>query len=339
MLTAAIPGTKGGDLGAWFDTFGAGEATETSELVIDIQATPITFAVAAIRVLSFPITPQNPYFSPMSEKPYHHLPRNRTVEIAPGVSLEFVLVLPGTFVMGDARDGWDAEKPEHRVRITQPFYLGKYPVTQVQWAAIMEENPAHFKGDEHRPVESVSWGDIVKKAADGPSFLARLPEVRGYTYRLPTEAEWEYAAKGGHLATQTDERVPAENLYPAYAGGEDANAAAWQSDNNEYSTLRTGYRQPNILGLYGMSGNVYDWCQDTFDSEAYAKRTQNQREISDPLDESGRFRVVRGGSWIVVPWSCRSASPTRWPPSARSRIYGFRLVLSPSSGALSERWI
>ena len=191
----------------------------------------------------------------MHEKPYAHLSRNRTVEIAPGVSMEFVLVLPGRFIMGDRQIG---AGPEHRVRITQPFYLGRYPVTQVQWTAVMDNNPADFKGDENRPVESVSWNDIVGAATDGPGFLARLPEVSGYRYRLPTEAEWEYAAKGGHLAPRVEERVIAENLYPTYAGGEDANATAWQEDNNDYSTLRIGYRQPNDLGLYGMSGNVWE---------------------------------------------------------------------------------
>jgi formylglycine-generating enzyme required for sulfatase activity len=262
-----------------------------------------------------------------------------TIEIAPGVPLDFVLVRPGVFIMGDAQDGDNDEKPEHRVRITQPFYLGRYPVTQAQWRAVMGGNPANFTGDDQRPVESVSWEDIVGTEESTPGFLARLSPAAGYTYRLPTEAEWEYAAKGGHLAPPVEvfsgeKQVMVADRYPTHAGGEDFNAAAWQRQNNLYSTLRTGYRQPNVLGLYGMSGNVYEWCRDTFYGEAYAKRTENQQIITDPLvEESGRGRVVRGGSWLHDPGHCRSAYRGLGHPSDRYRLYGFRLVLSPSSGS------
>ena len=227
--------------------------------------------------------------------------------------MDFALVRPGTFVMGDAKEGDNDEKPEHRVRITQPFYLGRYPVTQAQWRAVMGGNPADFAGDDQRPVESVSWEDIVGSREASPGFLARLSPVPGYAYRLPTEAEWEYAAKGGHLAPPPEVRsgamqVQVADSYPTYAGGEDVNAAAWQDRNNGYSTLRTGYRQPNVLGLYGMSGNVYEWCRDTFDSEIYTKRSRSDQDVIDPLvEDSGRRRVVRGGSWIRRPGRCRPA--------------------------------
>lgn len=264
-----------------------------------------------------------------------------TVEIAPGVPMDFVLVRPGAFIMGDEKKGDDDEKPEHLVRITQSFYLGRYPVTQAQWRAVMGDNPASFQGDDRRPVESVSWNDIVGSGSAAKGFLQRLAQVPGHVYRLPTEAEWEYAAKGGHLApsmgrNKTENMATVANLYPAYAGGEDINAAAWHYLNDCYSTMRVGCRQPNALGLYGMSGNVYEWCQDTFDGEAYANRTKNQQVIADPfVEESDRYRVLRGGSWFYHPWYCLSAYRVNRHPSARFEVLGFRLVLD-RSGSLRK---
>ncbi|MEO0627060.1 MAG: formylglycine-generating enzyme family protein [Bacteroidota bacterium] len=248
--------------------------------------------------------------------------------------LEFVLVRKGRFIMGDDQGTFSREKPEHSVRISQDFYLGRYPITQAQWQAVMGDNPSEFKGDNRRPVEQVSWDDL-HGTGEGvkPGFLDRLCTHTNYpanSFHLPTEAEWEYAAKGGHLTASTKNlREKATGLYSEYAGGDNAMSAAWQVNNNEYSTIATGYRQPNALGLYGMSGNVYDWCMDTWDAETYSKR-KGKLTIDPVVEAASQFRVVRGGSWHYNLEDCRSVYRFNRPSSYRFRAYGFRLVLSPS---------
>jgi formylglycine-generating enzyme required for sulfatase activity len=282
--------------------------------------------------------------SSMYAKPYLDLPRNRTVEIAPGVAMEFVLVLPGSFVMGDGTGpNSSGEGEEYLQKITRPFYLGRYPVSQAQWVAIMSENPAHFKDDDTRPVESVSWEDVRGTGKNKRSFLARLANFSDHTYRLPTNAEWIYAAKGGHLSSLVGgitevNPTSAANHYPTYAGGDDVNAAAWQELNNKYSSLRSGYRQPNALGLYGMSGNVYEWCDDIIDSgKVYANPPQVSRGTIDIMEKhTGYFRVIRGGSWFFNKWSCRPNSRYAGHPSDRNKDLGLRLVLTLNSAQQME---
>ncbi|MEO0627350.1 MAG: formylglycine-generating enzyme family protein, partial [Bacteroidota bacterium] len=249
--------------------------------------------------------------------------------------LEFVLVKKGQFIMGDDDGIQDDEKPEHSVEISQDFYLGRYPVTQAQWQVVMDDNPANFKGDDRRPVENVSWGNLHGIGEGAKSgFLDRLFAHTDYpdnSFRLPTEAEWEYAAKGGHLTARTKNlKEKAPDLYSEYAGGDDVISAAWQDNNNGYSTIATGYRQPNALGLYGMSGNVYDWCQDTWDAKTYSKRKE-ELTVDPFIEAAGQDRVVRGGSWVYIPGSCRPVTRNHRLSSYRFRYFGFRLVLSPSS--------
>ncbi|MEL7378311.1 MAG: formylglycine-generating enzyme family protein [Bacteroidota bacterium] len=259
----------------------------------------------------------------------------RSIPLKGAPDLQFVLVQKGRFIMGNHDSEYDDEKPEHEVEISQDFYLGRYPISQAQWQAVMGDNPANFKGDDRRPVEQVSWDDLHGTGEGAESgFLDQLcahTNCPSGSFRLPTEAEWEYAAKGGHLSAWSGRNEQkASDLYPLYAGGDDVISAAWQYNNNGYSTIAAGYRQPNALGLYGMSGNVYDWCQDTIDYEVYSKR-KGEMTIDPVVEVAGRNRVVRGGSWLNSPGSCLPVFRSYGPSTFRYRNIGFRLVLSPSS--------
>jgi formylglycine-generating enzyme required for sulfatase activity len=205
-------------------------------------------------------------------------------EIRNSIGMELVLIPAGEFLMG-AADGEDNECPVHRVQISQPFSLGKYPVTQAQWEAVMDTNPSYFRGNPNRPVEQVSWDDAQE-------FLHKLSAREGgMPYRLPTEAEWEYAARAGATT--------------AYSFGDDPallGEYAWYIDNSEGSTHPVGQRKPNAWGLYDMHGNVWEWVQDW-----YAKSYYQHSPARDPLgsDEEKAAKVVRGGAWDIIPKHAR----------------------------------
>jgi formylglycine-generating enzyme required for sulfatase activity len=218
--------------------------------------------------------------------------------------MELVLIPAGTFQMGsDDSDAYDSEKPMHTVRITQPFYLGKYEVTQGQWQAVMGNNPSKFTGDPNRPVESVSWDDVQE-------FIRRLNSREGgATYRLPTEAEWEYAARAGTTTRWSfgDEASQLE-LY------------AWYGENDGLQTHPVGQLQPNRWGIYDMHGNVWEWVQDWYGG--YASST-----AVDPAGpSSGSGRVIRGGGWSSTARFCRSAFRGHDAPGYRYGYLGFRLL-------------
>ena len=221
-----------------------------------------------------------------------------------------VFVEGGTFRMGaTSEQGADAyyyEKPVHSVTLSD-YYIGKYEVTQAQWEAVMGSNPSHFTGFEgdNRPVEWVSWEDIQK-------FIAKLNQKTGKTYRLPTEAEWEYAARGGNKSQGYK-----------YAGSNEIGEVAWYKENSGNKTHPVGQKQPNELGLYDMTGNVWEWCQDWYGDYSSASRT-------DPTGPaSGSSRVLRGGCWWYIAGYCRVSYRIHDYPSVRSGIFGFRLVLVP----------
>ena len=191
------------------------------------------------------------------------------------------------------------EKPVHRVRITKAFEMGKYEVTQAQWEAVMGSNPSYFKGAD-RPVELVNWND-----AQG--FLLKLNARNdGYRYRLPAEAEWEYAARAGTTGDN--------------AG--DLDGVAWYRDNSKNQTHPVGQKQANAWGLHDMQGNVWEWCQDWYDGNYY--RNSPAEDPQGP--SSGRLRVLRGGSWVVVTRSVRVADRGRGYPDNRYVDNGFRCV-------------
>lgn len=217
------------------------------------------------------------------------------------VGMEFILIPAGEFRMG-AEDGPADEKPVHRVRISRPFYLAKYPTTQAQWEAVMGNNPSRFKGDPNRPVENVSWDDAQE-------FLRRLSEKEGKAYRLPTEAEWEYAARAG---TTT-----------AYCFGDDAKLLreyGWYDENSGGTTRPVGQLDANAWRLHDMHGNVWEWVQDW-----YAENYYQQSPVIDPQGpENGTYRVLRGGSWRDVAGVLRVSNRYRCDPGYRRVHSGFR---------------
>ena len=217
-----------------------------------------------------------------------------------------VYVSGGTFTMGGTSEqGSDAEsdeKPTHSVTLSS-CYICKYEVTQALWRAVMGSNPSNFKGD-NLPVECVSWDDCQ-------TFINRLNSYTGRNFRLPTEAEWEFAARGGNYSR-----------HYKYSGSNYISDVAWYDGNSGNRTHPVGTKQANELGLYDMSGNVWEWCSDWYGS--YSSYSQN-----DPTGpNSGSSRVIRGGSWDYGAWSCRSSYRDYNAPGYRGYDLGLRLVLS-----------
>jgi len=219
------------------------------------------------------------------------------------IGMEFILIPAGEFRMGaDDKEGFEDERPVHRVRITRPFYLGKYPVTQGQWEAVMETNPSHFTGNPNRPVENVAWHDAQE-------FLRRLSEKEGKPYRLPTEAEWEYAARAGSNTT--------------YCFGDDVKLLreyAWYADNSGNETHPVGQLDANAWGLHDIHGNVWEWVQDWYAANYY----QQSAVINPSGPDSSEYKVSRGGSWRNGARSVRVAARNWLEPGSRSDGIGFR---------------
>lgn len=219
--------------------------------------------------------------------------------------MEFVFIKGGCYEMGDTfGDGEGDEKPVHEVCVND-FYLGKYEVKQGQWQAVMGNNPSNFKDcGASCPVEQISWNDTQ-------DFIGRLNGKTGKNYRLPTEAEWEYAARSGGKREK-------------YAGGDDLDRVAWYSSNSGSKTHPVGTKAPNGLGLYDMSGNVWEWCQDWYGEKFYGESPRdNSRGPS-----SGQYRVRRGGAWNSKPQNVRAADRGWSGPAYRLDVDGFRLSMS-----------
>jgi formylglycine-generating enzyme len=213
----------------------------------------------------------------------------------------------GTFVMGCTEDQggycYEEEYPPHTVTLSS-YYIGKYEVTQAQWMTVMGSNPSHFQGCDECPVESVSWDDVQE-------FLSRLNQLTGKNFRLPTEAEWEFAARGGSIGSPS-----------LFAGGNDLDSVAWNEYNSGDRMHPVGLKAPNELGLYDMSGNVWEWCNDWFgDYDSTAKT--NPRGPS-----KGICRLTRGGSWYHDALHCRISLRECGPPDLRGYFLGFRLASS-----------
>ena len=231
---------------------------------------------------------------------------NITIPVKDGISIDMVRVEAGTFTMGataEMKDPVGNEKPTHRVTLTNDYYIGKYEVTQALWKAVMGNNPSNFKGD-NLPVEQVSWYDCQ-------DFLSKLNRITGKTFRLPTEAEWEYAARGGNKSRGYQ-----------YSGSNNTLDVAWFRDNSGSNTHAVGTKQPNELGIYDMSGNVREWCQD------WKGEYSSSSQVNPTGANSGSDRVFRGGSWSGEARYCRSSYRLYYTPDYSNYSLGLRLVLS-----------
>lgn len=242
------------------------------------------------------------------------------IQLPSGLPFNMIFVEGGTFDMGDEHDDLSEPcRPVHPVKLS-PFYLAEFPVTQALWRAVaqspagkkfeLEEDPSGFKGD-NRPVEEVSWLDIDQKF---------LPALRLFTgregFRLPTEAEWEYAARGGKYHKEGY----------LYAGSDKLSEVGWYDKNSGEETHEVGLHYPNQLGFYDLSGNVWEWCADAWDEKFYEK-CEKQGIVNNPCCDKGEDRVVRGGSCFSGALYCRAANRFRSEPSDRYGTLGFRLAL------------
>ncbi|MBD5297192.1 MAG: formylglycine-generating enzyme family protein [Bacteroides sp.] len=214
-----------------------------------------------------------------------------------GVSFEMVRVDGGSFMMG-SYNGDSDEQPVHSETVST-FYIGKTEVTQALWTAVMGSNPSYFKGP-NLPVEMVSWNDCQE-------FIDRLNRITGRNFRLPTEAEWEYAARGGNRSRGYD-----------YSGSNNLQSVGWYDGNSGGSTHPVGSKLDNELGLYDMSGNVWEWTSDLWSSNYSSYRNGGS---------SGSNRVCRGGSYFSSARYCRSAFRNYYDSGNRYRDLGFRLAL------------
>ena len=224
-------------------------------------------------------------------------------EITNSIGMEFVLVKKGSFQMGS--NTYSREKPIHTVNITKDFYVGKYAVTRGEWEKVMGNNPSYFSScGANCPVEQVSWNDVQK-------FIKKLNTMEGTDkYRLLTEAEWEYVARGGNKSKGYK-----------YSGSNSIDEVAWYTDNSGSGTHKVGLKKPNELGIYDMTGNVWEWVQDRYDKNYYSKSPAN-----NPLNSSGSNFVLRGGSWYGYSSYCRVAYRYHLSPFSSDNDLGFRLA-------------
>ena len=229
-----------------------------------------------------------------------------TIPVKNGINIEMVKVEAGSFNMGATPEMINPdtdEKPVHRVTLTNDYYIGKYEVTQALWQAVTDSNPSNFKGND-LPVEMVSWNDCQ-------DFISKLNSMTGKRFHLPTEAQWEYAARGGKKSRGYQ-----------YSGSNTLGDVAWYSGNSCSRTHAVGTKQPNELGIYDMAGNVWEWCQDWYGSYSSSPQTNSTGAVS------GSYRVFRGGSWYYSAWYCRTSYRRNGTPGFRDNDLGLRLVLS-----------
>ena len=229
-----------------------------------------------------------------------------SIPVKNGINIDMVRVEAGTFTMGataEMEDPNDNEKPTHRVTLTNDYYIGKYEVTQALWQTVMGNNPSMFKGD-NLPVEQVSWDDCQE-------FISKLNRITGKMFRLPTEAEWEYAARGGNKSRDYQ-----------YSGSNNLFDVAWFWNISGNKTHAVGTKQANELGIYDMSGNVCEWCQDWYG------KYNSSSQVNPTGANSGLDRVYRGGGWRNGARGCHSSCRDGYAPGYRYNVLGLRLVLS-----------
>ena len=240
-------------------------------------------------------------------KKQHPRPLSKEIVTANGVSFTMVKIDGGKFTMGATKeqgnDAFEDEKPAHEV-ILPDFWIGETVVTQELWWAVMGSNPSYFQTSPRNPVEQITWNDCLE-------FINKLNRLTGKNFRMPTEAEWEYAARGGQ-----------ESKGFKYAGGDALEEVAWTDENSQSVTHPVAQKKSNELGLYDMSGNVWEWCKDW-------KGPYSLEVESNPQGpSSGTGRIYRGGSWNSSAWNCRVSYRNRNAETYRSSYLGIRLVMS-----------
>jgi formylglycine-generating enzyme required for sulfatase activity len=247
---------------------------------------------------------------------YHGYAEPPGERITNSLGMAFVLIKPGKFMMGSPEDepGRFTGERLHPVNLTNPFYMQTTEVTQAQWKAVMGKNPSSQKGcGDACPVEQVSWDDVQQ-------FVQKLNQKEGTDkYRLPTEAEWEYACRTGSTSA-----FPNGDITELECDRDpNLDAIGWYCGNSNNKSHRVAQKKPNAWGLYDMSGNVQEWCQDWFGVYPYD-------EVTDPKGPpSGSYRVMRGGAWYSPARDTRCASRFGSPPHYRFRHIGFRLCRAP----------
>ncbi len=276
------------------------QITLSKEAMATQQSTVAQPAVAQQPVVQQPVIQQPVVQTPVTNSD------NISIPVKDGISIEMVRVEAGTFVMGatpEMKDPYDLEKPTHQVTLTNDYYIGKYEVTQALWQAVMDNNPSYFKGD-NLPVEQVSWKDCQK-------FISKLNRITSKKFRLPTEAEWEYTARGGKKSQGYQ-----------YSGSNNISDVAWYGDNSDNKTHSVGSKRANELGIYDMNGNVGEWCQDRYG------KYRSSSQVNPTGANGGSDRVVRGGGLRGTARFCRSSYRYDRSPGYRDYNLGLRLVLS-----------
>lgn len=243
--------------------------------------------VASVPILLLAFQSHRPYSLQFSKDPLKH---------------SMVKIQGGSFIMGDVHGEYD-EITTHKVTLST-FLLSETEVTQAQWVAVMGKNPSYDQSDLNQPVTDVNWFDCQE-------FIKKLNLLTGKKYRLPTEAEWEYAARGGKNS---------HNFI--YAGSDNADSVAWNSEFENEKPHVVGKKSPNELGLYDMSGNVWEWCNDW-----YALYNDND-QVNPTGPVKGESKVIRGGSWGSSAEYCRATLRFRRQPQNKTYYYGLRLAES-----------
>lgn len=222
-----------------------------------------------------------------------------------GVEFKMIAIKGGTFSMGSVKGAFGAEDdeyPQHKVTVSD-FYLAETEVTQELWTAVMGNNPSGYTDDAQLPVESVTWDDCQR-------FLTELNKLTDGAFRLPTEAEWEYAARGGNCSKGF-----------LYSGSDTLANVGWYKDNANERPHKVKQLAPNELGLYDMSGNIWEWCND------WEGQYPSEEVVNPQGPQEGRARIVRGGSWLVDAAICRPADRSSGAPRGGGCIVGLRLAL------------
>lgn len=254
---------------------------------------------------------------PVAEEEPPVVPEELPETAAEELVIDMVLIKGGCFDMGDIfGGGFESEVPVHGVCLDD-FFLGRYEVTQGLWNQVMGSNRSFFDGCDDCPVEQVSWNEVQR-------FLERLREITGEDYRLPTEAEWEFAARSEGL----------EQKWAGTNSEDELDNFAWYRENSGKKTHAVGEKEPNDKGLYDMTGNVWEWTQDIYHPDAYEKHPRDNPVISEKVDRPGAIvlNVMRGGSWKSPSHYARISYRGGDEPVARYKDIGFRLARGAQSG-------